>query len=124
MTTQTAQLQTRTKPAVERMEQRPQKAPAVDIYEGKDDFLVVADVPGTDDNTFVVELEQNELRLRAPARPFEPEDSAFDWVRTFRLPPGIDGNAVSAELQHGVLTVRVPKPAEHKPRRIDVKSAV
>jgi HSP20 family molecular chaperone IbpA len=38
------------------------------------------------------------------------------------LPEGVDGSGVDAKLDHGVLTVRVPKAEKAQRRKIDVKS--
>ena len=42
------------------------------------------------------------------------------FSRSLTLPDGIDPDAVSAEFDHGVLSVRIPKPEERKPRRVSI----
>ena len=44
------------------------------------------------------------------------------FQRTFQLPLPIDHAAVTADLKDGVLTVRIPKRAELRPRRIEVRA--
>lgn len=105
---------------VERVQNRRAVAPAVDILEGTDETWVVADLPGVKKEDLEIELHNNELRLRAHAGERFDEEG-FDYVRSFRLPPGIEGDKVSADLQDGVLTLKLPKPAELKPRKIDVR---
>lgn len=110
-------------PNRERLEQRPTVAPFVDIFEGKDDILLLVDLPGVKDDELTIEVKNQELTLRARPTAFSDDAPIFDWARAFRLPPGVDVNAVSAELKHGVLSLKLPKPAEHKPRRIEVQVA-
>lgn len=105
---------------VERMQARRSVAPPVDILEGPDETWLVADLPGVKKEDLEIELQHNELRLRAHAGERFDEEP-FDYVRSFRLPPGIEGDKVSADLRDGVLTLKLPKPAELKPRKIDVR---
>ncbi len=118
MTTQKLQPE---KTGVERMNEERTAIPAVDIYEGADETWVVADLPGVKSGDVHIELEKNELRLRAKARAFADGDD-FAYARSFRLPPGIDSDKVNADFKNGVLTLKLPKPAELKPRKIDVKN--
>mgnify|MGYP003574821002 CR=1 FL=1 len=45
------------------------------------------------------------------------------FKRSMSFPTNVDGDAIAANTEHGVLTVRLPKAAESKPRRIKVQSA-
>lgn len=91
-------------------------APAVDVYENDDEFLVLADLPGVAQNGAQVTLEHDRMLLEAkgPSRTFR---------REFVVPPSIDGEKVSASMKAGVLTVHLPKRAPYKPRQIAVSSA-
>jgi HSP20 family molecular chaperone IbpA len=100
-----------------------QVSPAVDILEGQDEFHVVADLPGVPKGALKIEIENDELRLKAPATPFHDDDAPFEYARAFKLPVGIDASRVSADFKDGVLTLKLPKPAEMKPRRIDIQVA-
>src|ERR671915_448457 len=42
--------------------------------------------------------------------------------RSLQLPEGIDPDSVSAEFDKGVLSIRIPKPEERKPRRVQIKA--
>jgi HSP20 family protein len=106
---------------LERMESRRAVIPPIDIFEGENETWLVADLPGVGKDDLEIELQANELRLRAHAAG-RFDDAPFDYVRAFRLPPGIEGDKVSADLKDGVLTLKLPKPAELKPRRIDVRT--
>ena len=97
-------------------------APAVDVYEGKDETWLVADLPGVTKEVLTIEIENGELRFRAKAKPFLEEEDKFQWARAFRIPTGIDGDKVTADLREGVLVLKLPKPAELKPRKIEVRT--
>ncbi len=119
-------LEKRQSPQVERMPQASRLrtvAPAVDIYEGAEETWLVADLPGVKKDDLHVEVDNEELRLRAQAHPFSDESATFEFSRAFRIPPGIDPQAVRADLKDGVLTLKLPKPEEKKPRKIDVHVA-
>jgi len=99
----------------------PKVVPHVDIFEGADETWVVADLPGVSREALHVEIENDELRFNADAVDFADDGAAFQYARAFRIPLGIDPQKVVADLKDGVLTLKLPKPAEMKPRKIDVK---
>jgi len=45
------------------------------------------------------------------------------FVRTLTLPQGVDSDSIEAGYQDGVLELRIPKPAEQKPKRITIGGA-
>lgn len=108
--------------APERVEQRPTATPAVDIFEDKESIVLLADLPGVAPGDVAVHFEKGELTLRG-SRPARGERPAFDYVRTFVLPKGLDGEGISAELDAGVLRVTLAKPIQ-KARQIPVRSRV
>jgi len=91
-------------------------APAVDVYENDDEFLVLADLPGIAQNGAEVTLEHERLVLEA-------KGAARAFRREFSVPPSIDSDKVSASMKAGVLTVHLPKRAPYKPRQIAVQSS-
>jgi HSP20 family molecular chaperone IbpA len=105
-------------------------APNVDVFENADELLVIADVPGAAGDGIELRVENDTLTLEARgaqendpgpalAREYEP----VSYVARFRIPAGIDASAVSAETKNGTLTVRLPKAAAAKPRKIAVRSS-
>lgn len=98
-------------------------APPVDVYEGADETWLVADLPGVKKDDVTIEIENGELRFHAKGVPFLENEEPFRWARAFRIPPGVDGDKVTADLREGVLLLKLPKPAELKPRKIEVRSA-
>jgi HSP20 family protein len=99
--------------------------PLVDIYESRDEILLVADFPGVPKEALTVRLDRSDLVLEG-AQPERDEDSAprpVMFSRTFRVPSTVEAGGVSAELSGGVLRVHLAKSESAKPRRIPVRSA-
>lgn len=102
-------------------------APPVDIHEAKDEYRLVADMPGVGKDDLEVMLDGTELTVTGHRRQVDlkgdylhRESRAYSFRRTFELDPSIDGAKVSAQIVEGVLTVRLPKTEAVKPRRIEV----
>ena len=104
------------------------KTPAVDIYETDDELVLVADVPGVAQDGTELGLEEGVLEVtahrRAGSNGREPDHEEYrptGFYRAFRLSEEIDAEKIRAELKDGVLTVKLPKSARAKPRKIEVK---
>lgn len=101
--------------------------PPVDIYENGDALIVTADLPGVSKENLDVRVENNLLTIRgkpshlAPGDPIYREYELASFFRQFELNEKVDQANISAELQHGVLTLRLPKAQEAKPRKIEVR---
>ena len=103
--------------------------PAMDLVETGDHFVLKADLPGMSESDVGIELENNVLTVSGE-RKAEHEDKQAGYYRLERatgafsrsltLPEGIDADAVSATFDNGVLEVRIPKPAQAKPRRVQI----
>lgn len=111
---------------LENVAERAAVAPRCDIFEGKDELLLVADMPGMSEKNLKVHLNDEELTIEG--RPDDEDRNAlarefrlFDYRRSFIVPSGIDRNKVAAELKDGVLWLHLPKSEAIKPRRIEVK---
>jgi HSP20 family protein len=110
-------------------DQRPAATPACDVYESKDEILVIADVPGVTSDTLDVNLDKGELIVAARRDVFAGDGSVIgveyrgcDFRRRFAVPGGIDASRINAELKDGVLWLHLPKSEALKPRRIEVRS--
>ena len=102
----------------------------VDVREDESFYYIDAEVPGFKREEIDVTFEDGLLlltgeRKREEARKGEnwhvTERAIGKFSRSFRMPSGVDQNKVEASLKEGVLTVRLPKTDEVKPRRIEVK---
>jgi len=103
--------------------------PPVDIYENGKGLVVMADLPGVAKENLDVRVENNLLTIRgkpshlAPGDPIYREYELVSFFRQFELNDKVDQSKISAELQHGVLTLHLPKAEEAKPRKIEVRVA-
>lgn len=93
--------------------------PRVDIYEGEDDWLLLADLPGVEPADVHVKTERDTLELAATGVGLDGTRIAFR--RSFQLARGTAVDAIRAELKDGVLTLTLPKAAEVRSRAIEVK---
>lgn len=106
----------------EKLAERPFYAPPVDIFENKDEILILADVPGVMPDGVSLNLDKEQLTIDAHRAEVPNDEPAFDYRRTFVVPRGIDPDKISAHLANGVLKLVLPKPAALKPRQIEVKA--
>lgn len=105
---------------------------AIDVLDEDDAIVVRADVPGIKPEEVEVHVQDDVLTVRG-AHEEQSEEKAKRYVRRERrygaftrsiaLPPGVDAEAIKASCQDGVVEVRVPKPQQTEPRRIEVGSA-
>jgi HSP20 family protein len=105
--------------------------PAMDLTEADDHFVLKADLPGLGEEDVSIEIQDNTLTISGERRE-EQEQRDRGWYRVERqfgrfsrsltLPEGVDSEAVAAEFDRGVLTVRIPKPEQRKPRRVQIKA--
>jgi HSP20 family protein len=104
-------------------------APAVDIYETENELVVKADLPDVQEKDIDVWMENNTLTIRGE-RKFSNEvhednylriERAYGtFTRSFSLPNTVDTEAIKAEYRNGVLSVRMPKREESKPKQIKI----
>lgn len=103
--------------------------PAVDVHETTDDYLVKVDLPGVKPEDVNVEVNENVLTISGSRTPWELGETQLverpygSFARTLTLPQGVDADSIQAGYEDGVLELRIPKPAEHKPTRISIGAA-
>ena len=103
--------------------------PLADIYETREAYVIMLDMPGARKENMRVQLEKGSLTVTAPAlRHFQQngtvlheETRASGYARAFSLGEGIDLKNVDAQFQDGVLTVKLFKNEELKPREISIR---
>lgn len=104
---------------------------AVDLYRADDVFTLVVDLPGVDASSIDVDVDGNQLTIRAErtapsvegATWLSRERSSGSIVRKLTLGDGIDREAIAADYANGVLTVTIPVSEKAKPRKVEVTSA-
>jgi len=114
----------------ERIRDRKAFVPRVDIYETDDQIVLVADVPGVDQDSIEITLEKSLLTVNGYVEPEPPEgyDIAYaeydvgDFERSFRLSNQIDQEKIEATVKDGVLRLVLPKIGPAKTRKIAVKA--
>jgi HSP20 family protein len=103
--------------------------PPMDLVEADDEFVLRADLPGLDRDDLQIEVKDNVLTISGERRA-EHEDRKEGYHRVERsfgrfsrsldLPDGIDAGAVAANFERGVLEVRIPKPEERQPTKVQI----
>ncbi len=104
-------------------------APAVDVFETENELVVKADLPDVQEKDIDIRIENNTLTIRGE-RKFEQQvnedkylriERAYGtFTRSFSLPNTVNADAIKAEYRNGVLTVRMPKREESKPKQIKI----
>lgn len=95
-------------------------APAADVLENADGYLVLADMPGVSQDAVSVHLDKSELMIEGRREPVAEGAEPVVYRRVFRVPDVIEPGNITAKLEHGVLTLTLPKAGEVKPRQITV----
>jgi HSP20 family protein len=107
-------------------------APAVDIQETEQEYVVKADLPEVKKEDVKVEFEDGVLTVEGERRQEKEEKGKTfhkiergygKFVRRFALPTEVDATKVSAEFKEGVLNVHLPKSPNGKPKATVVKVA-
>jgi len=120
----------------QQLQQRPRYSeaaltPPVDVIEDNEGITLYADLPGVSRDKLELNVEAQTLTIEAESalpsqeglRSSHTEVGLARFRRSFTLTSELDTQGVSAELQHGVLRLRIPKAAHAQPRRIEVKVA-
>jgi HSP20 family protein len=104
-------------------------APALDVREDKDNFIVRTELPGLkredievslQDDTLVISGERNEEKVEEGVEVHRQERYYGKFQRTLTLPEPVAADKVKADYKDGILTVTLPKTEEAKPKKIDV----
>lgn len=103
--------------------------PSVDIKETKDDFVLMAEIPGMSKDDIKINISENTLTIKGEKKEEKKEeDHNYHRVerrygtfqRSFTLPTQIQGDKVKAAYKDGVLTIMMPKKEEVKPKEIPI----
>jgi HSP20 family protein len=102
--------------------------PAVDIFEDAHRLTVQAEMPGVPKESLNVQADRNslliegEVALDLPAgmSALYADVQTTKYRRSFALSGELETESISANLKDGLLTVRIPKRAQFRPRKIKV----
>lgn len=106
-------------------------SPRADLYELEDAYVLEMELAGFQREDVELTFENGVLNVSGRRREQEGEEKATyylreratdEFSRSFALPRSVNYEAVEATLNEGLLTVRLPKLAEARPRRIEVKA--
>lgn len=103
--------------------------PPVDIFEDAEGITLLADLPGVSKERLNLQVEHDSLTVDGEAGIDMPEGMealyadvrCTHYRRSFTLSRELDTGGISANLRDGVLRVHIPKRAEARPRRIEVR---
>jgi HSP20 family protein len=105
---------------------------ALDVSEKEDNYLVKATVPGINPDDLEITLEDDVLNLKGEIlRDEEVEDAKYhvrerrygSFSRSIRFPMAVNGDAVDATYNNGVLSLNIPKAEAVKPKRITINAS-
>jgi HSP20 family protein len=103
--------------------------PAMDVVETNDHFVLRADLPGLSENDVKIEVEDNVLTVSGERKAeheqqgegyYRVERAFGSFSRSLTLPEGVDADGIQASFESGVLEVRIPKPEQQKPRKVQI----
>lgn len=89
-------------------------APTTDLYETPEESRLVCDIPGVSADRVEIQLEGDRLVVQAN------RGTGMGYRRTFALDSRTDRDGIRATVENGVLSLVLPRLAEHQPRRIPV----
>ena len=105
--------------------------PTADVAENEREFLLSMDLPGVKSEDVHVELQDRDLCVMGERKEeMEEEGKTFhrserrygEFRRVFPLPKTVDEEHIDATFKDGVLSIRVPKTEEAKPKHVEVKT--
>jgi HSP20 family protein len=102
--------------------------PLADIESADDGYVIRAEMPGVEKGDLEITVDNGELVILGRRKPTKftaeliyREIQPHDFRRVHELDPSIDTTKVSAQIDDGILTVRLPKAETVKPRKISVQ---
>lgn len=106
--------------------------PPVDVEQTKNAMVLKLDLPGMTEKDITIELEGRTLLISGERKQdkeaqhegyYSRERVIGRFTRSFMLPEEIDESKIDAKFRDGVLTVKIPRPTQQKPRRISIKAS-
>jgi HSP20 family protein len=103
----------------------------MDVYATDDDFVLEANLPGVKPEEVDITVENNTLTISGEAHSSRKEEEGATilqeirrgrFTRTLTLPAGLEPDKAKATFEDGVLTLRIPKAEQVKPRQIKITS--
>jgi len=104
----------------------------MNVFESGNRYICQVLLPGVSSDDIELTVRQNTLSLKTKLAELLPEETqkqatyllrefgAGEFTRSISFPKDVDGDAVQAQLEHGVLTVAIPLAQHAQPRRIQI----
>lgn len=112
------------------------QGPKVDIKESENEYILMLDIPGKNENDVNIELNNNVLTISSSKEEKNEQKEEFQkekWIihertissfcRNFKLPEDIDSEKISAIVQNGVLKIAIPRKILTSPKKIAITAA-
>ncbi len=105
-------------------------APAIDVYQDKDNVIVEAQMPGIDPEKVDIDIENDVLTISADVQSnqevqkenfYRKEIRSGSFARRIILPMSVKADKASADYEKGMLTITLPKIEEVKPKKVAVR---
>lgn len=106
--------------------------PRVDIRESKDDFVLTMELPGVSKDDIHIHYEDDTLRVEGERKREVPGDGAEylrservygKFSREFKINTPVQSDRIEAEFKNGLLSIRLPKAEEAKPKQIKIQAS-
>ncbi len=103
--------------------------PAMDLVETEGEFVLRVDLPGLTEKDVNIELDDNVLTVSGERKAeheerkegyYRVERASGSFRRSLTLPEGVDAEAIKAQVDSGVLEIRIPKPEQRKPHKVAI----
>lgn len=106
-------------------------SPAVNVFSEQDGYVVRMEVPGMSPEQLAIESHGRTLTISGKREATAPQGGSFhrrerasgQFSRSLQLPTDLDLSRAEASYKQGMLTIRIPKREEAKPRQITVQAA-
>ncbi len=103
--------------------------PETNTYENNEEYILVSKVPGIEKDDIEITLKDNSLSIRGRRKKEPAEDLkkhlderfSGEFERNIMLNNKIDMDNIKAEASDGLLIIKLPKSAEMKPKKIEIK---
>ena len=105
--------------------------PPMDLVETDDHLVLRADLPGLDSDDVNIEVKDSVLTVSGERKTeheeradgfYRVERASGGFSRSMSLPQDVDAERIDASFDKGVLEVRIPKPEERKPHRVEISA--
>ena len=105
--------------------------PPINVFSDPEHYVIHAEVPGVDPASLEIDTVGRTVTIRGRRDPALPEGGAYhrrerpmgEFSRSIQLPPELEPGRAEANCRNGMLTIRVPKREEAKPRQIKVQAS-